>query len=310
MKRLILTLFLALISLISIVCTAQCCHTAQEDYTSHKSFSPTLNDYITYDQTFGIISKELGGRNRNNLKRQAKNPSLTKIFNNDDELAQFKYAPSFIRNRIKYAVLGPEVTIIPVYAFSGCKSLQRICIPNNVETINSYAFYNCESLDDIIIPDSVNWIGNHCFYNCYFLNKIKFSKNLKFIGNDCFSNCISLKNIDLPESLVYIGEHAFCNCSFSYITIPSKITHIEVGTFEACPNLKALILPENITTIKEDLLSPLACDILIKCNGNYKDTKTYKSIRKLINSTLNTEGINVDGQKIVNTFLLLRACEF
>ena len=54
---------------------------------------------------------------------------------------------------------------IGLSAFSNCKSLAAIILPNSVTSIGESAFGGCESLTDITIPDSVKSIGNQAFSN-------------------------------------------------------------------------------------------------------------------------------------------------
>lgn len=55
------------------------------------------------------------------------------------------------------------VTSIGDYAFSYCKSLTSVEIPNGVTTIQNAAFYFCENLALIVISDSVTSIGRNAF---------------------------------------------------------------------------------------------------------------------------------------------------
>ena len=71
-------------------------------------------------------------------------------------------------------------------AFSCCRSLPNIVIPNSVTSIGDYAFEYCSSLSNIVIPDSVT-----------------------AIGDSAFSDCSSLSNIVIPDSVTDIGEGAF-----------------------------------------------------------------------------------------------------
>lgn len=78
-------------------------------------------------------------------------------------------------------------------AFSDCRSLSNIVIPDSVTDIGDYAFEYCSSLSNIVIPNSVTSIGAYAFYGCS-----------------------SLSNIVIPDSVTTIGYGAFSGCSLSY----------------------------------------------------------------------------------------------
>ncbi len=60
---------------------------------------------------------------------------------------------------------GP-ITYIVESAFSWCKNLKSITIPNSVTTIGNSAFWDCENLTSITIPNSVIEIGDAAFRSC------------------------------------------------------------------------------------------------------------------------------------------------
>ena len=51
-------------------------------------------------------------------------------------------------------------------AFSNCKNLTKITIPNNITSIGQYAFYYCQNLTSINLPSSITSIGEYAFYYC------------------------------------------------------------------------------------------------------------------------------------------------
>lgn len=116
---------------------------------------------------------------------------------------------------------GVPVTSIGDSAFSNCKSLKSITIPDLVTSIGPYTFSGCESLISITIPDSVTHIPNRAFYNCTSLELINIPDSITDIGTLAFSRCTSLKEIILPDNGIKIYSGAFSGCTnLESITIP------------------------------------------------------------------------------------------
>jgi cell surface protein len=60
------------------------------------------------------------------------------------------------------------VTSIGKSAFSYCRGLTSINIPNSVTSIGQYAFSDCSGLTSINIPNSVTSIGPYTFAGCIY----------------------------------------------------------------------------------------------------------------------------------------------
>ena len=91
------------------------------------------------------------------------------------------------------------VTEIGDYAFSGCTSLTSITIPDGVTAIGDYAFRWCNSLESIIIPDSVTYIGAEAFGGCYSLERVYYTGN-----EEDWEKLVDGKNLGLEDvEIVY-----------------------------------------------------------------------------------------------------------
>ena len=78
-----------------------------------------------------------------------------------------KYSGTIIiPESIKYDGVDYSVTSIGNSAFSNCKGLTSITIPNSVTSIGSYVFSSCTSLSSITIPNSVTFIDRNSFQEC------------------------------------------------------------------------------------------------------------------------------------------------
>ena len=146
-----------------------------------------------------------------------------------------------------------SVTEIGDSAFSECYALKSINIPNSVTEIGNYAFSGCEALTSINIPESVTWIGEDAFIGCGELTSIIVAEENKVY--DSRNNCNAIietktnrliqgcANTVIPDSVTWIGDWAFSGCTaLTSITIPNSVTWIGNWVFSRCENLTEIIL--------------------------------------------------------------------
>ena len=98
-------------------------------------------------------------------------------------------------------------------AFSDCRSLTSINIPEGVESIDDGAFANCNNMATITLPESLKKIGYESFYYCKSLSVIKIPDNVEKIDEAAFAYCTKLNSLTLSEKLKIIGVSAFYACS-------------------------------------------------------------------------------------------------
>ena len=77
-----------------------------------------------------------------------------------------------IPDNIIYNGLRYDVTSIGYGAFRACTGIERVTIPNSVDTIWQHAFSKCRSIRSIIIGNSVEFISSMAFYYCDSLRSI------------------------------------------------------------------------------------------------------------------------------------------
>ncbi|MDE6585996.1 MAG: leucine-rich repeat domain-containing protein [Clostridia bacterium] len=129
-----------------------------------------------------------------------------------------------------------NVNGIGKFAFSSCKKLESITIPDSITYIRDSAFSNCVNLKRISIPDSVTDMGVDVFKNCDGViqneNSVQYVDNwvvscdtdsisgpltlrngTKGIANRVFRGCTDLTEIYLPDSVKSVGEGLFYNCT-------------------------------------------------------------------------------------------------
>ena len=142
-------------------------------------------------------------------------------------------------------------------AFSGCTSLSKVKLSNNLTIIDDRTFSDCTSLAEIDIPDSVTSIGRFAFSGCTSLSKVDLPKKLTTIEAGTFRDCTSLKEIVIPDSVTEIRSKweyngcygAFSNCtSLESITIGSGVESLGDEWIASCRRLENItVSPENKT---------------------------------------------------------------
>ena len=141
---------------------------------------------------------------------------------------------------------GHSVVSIRNSAFSYCRDLTSINVPEGVTSIGNYAFYTCDSLTSINIPGGVTSIEDSTFSGCSRLANIEIPSSVTSIGNSAFSSCISLTSINIPEGVTSIGEGAFSGCrSLTSIEISSSVISIGNYAFNGCRSLTSINVEEN-----------------------------------------------------------------
>ena len=87
------------------------------------------------------------------------------------------------------------MTSIGGTAFSDCRSLTSITIPDSVTKIGYSAFESCISLTSVTIPNSVTKIGYSAFESCSSLKSVTIGNGVTTIEFSAFESCSSLRTI-------------------------------------------------------------------------------------------------------------------
>ena len=137
----------------------------------------------------------------------------------------------YIKNYVKWIVLGNGVVELGNYAFADCRALQEIRFPSTgLTTIGNNVFYYNVALKGIEIPNTVTTIGTSVFYSATGLEEIKFPA-IAISGSVC-NYCISLKDVTIPSGVTSIGNTAFGDCwNLQSVVIPATVTSIGTSTF-------------------------------------------------------------------------------
>ncbi|MDY6380561.1 MAG: leucine-rich repeat domain-containing protein [Bacteroidales bacterium] len=185
-------------------------------------------------------------------------------------------------------ILIPEQTLkIEHAAFSGCKLVTEIFVPQSVKDIHERVFFDCDSLSRInvdernpyfcsvdgvlfskdmtllkaypenrpgntyAIPTSVETIGEMAFYGSNHLQSMVIPENVRFIHKGGFTGCHSLKRMTIKPGLLAIRDEAFFYCTgLETIELPETLCEIGGYAFLNCKSLVNVNIPSKIKIIR------------------------------------------------------------
>ncbi len=148
-----------------------------------------------------------------------------------------------------------DTVFLNSHAFSFCKSVTRLVIPDQVVSIGAFAFQSCEELESVILPKGLTVISDSLFMSCRKLQSIKIPEGVTKIEPSAFAFCSNLKTVELPIGLESIGESAFYFCAeLSEVTLPNSVKTLGNEVFRDCAKLRSLTLSQGLTAIPEGMI--------------------------------------------------------
>ena len=164
----------------------------------------------------------------------------------------------YIGSQIYLELPNDKSYSIHQYAFSGCKNIKSISIPDVVTSIGDRAFYHCSDLTSISIGGGVTEIGLGIFEGCSNLlsimvaeeNPTYFSEGnciIELATNDLVVGC---GNSIIPDGVRYIMGNAFAGCDgLSSLILPEGVKYIGGSAFADCSNLVGIVIPSTVISI-------------------------------------------------------------
>lgn len=104
-----------------------------------------------------------------------------------------------------------HVVSVKQYAFKNCESLERIDFSSELRVIERAAFSGCKSLQTVVLPDTVESLGEYSFDRCTSLEEFVCGVKLKRIEKGAFAGDFALRRVCVPASIEYIAPDAFEN---------------------------------------------------------------------------------------------------
>lgn len=164
---------------------------------------------------------------------------------------------------------GYKVEAIMEGAFTYCKKLTSVYVPDGVTSIGDRAFQYCDGLESVHLGNDVTWLGEFCFSDCPKLATINFPNSLETIGRGCFEGA-ALTSLVFGDNLKEMGEVCFRECTSLTSVVFGKapvvvtgfidctnLSSVDLGSatgigdvaFSNCPSLTSLVIPKTVTEI-------------------------------------------------------------
>ena len=292
---------------ISKVCLGNCDTTAEIEYDYCNL------DVLKSEWDFGVysnpnkcvIKKYLGNQIEIKVPERIFGVPVTEIgmecFSTGQTNSSYGSSEQQKHNRFIESVELPDtVKKICNKAFAGCKSLERINIPQECD-IGSYVFLGCEKLAsedsliifndilyqctdktscysfhpvsqeplDIVIPNGVKEIHELAFSHCKCVVSVTVPDSVTHIGDSAFFECRNLESVTVERNDVFVGSHAFQWCE--KLADDSGLIIVK-NNFVGCisGSCKNVVIPEGVTRVCENALN------------SYFDLETVKLPESLI----------------------------
>jgi hypothetical protein len=150
-----------------------------------------------------------------------------------------------------------------------------------VTKIDSRVFANRTDIEKVVIPNTIESIGLGAFQYCSNLKEIELNEGLLTIGDSAFWGC-KIENIVIPNTVKEIYPYAFFGCTkLVKATLSSSLEKVYVGTFNACSNL------EEVTILSKNEVVATSTSVyqtFSKC-GNLKTIYVYKEMLNYYKTT-------------------------
>lgn len=127
-------------------------------------------------------------------------------------------------------LLPGTIRQIAAQAFLDTKGLRNVVLPETLLGIGVEAFRD-SGLEKVQLPDNLQTLGDRAFYNCLQLKEVRSAGGAEacdgVVGVGCFENCLSLEAVELPQRIAEMEGWTFIGCDkLVAVTVPGQVTKI------------------------------------------------------------------------------------
>jgi uncharacterized repeat protein (TIGR02543 family) len=154
---------------------------------------------------------------------------------------------------------GDIVTGIGYSAFSSCRNITSVTIPDSVTDIGDCAFQYCDNLKEVNINNLNVHVGSDAFNRCHsdLYTDYEYGRYVR-VNDNPYAILVKILNTyyatyKIHEDTCVISENLFqYHSQLTSIIIPDKVKNIGNGAFYYCSNLSSVTLGKGVTRIGED----------------------------------------------------------
>ena len=228
------------------------------------------------------------------------------------ETFRIKKVSDFLKDNehVESITIKSGVEEIEENAFSGCRKLRTVIIPQGIARIGNYILSGSRgitsltapfeegqtlkkyfgsmyapNLKQITVSNGSSEICEKAFLDYRILEKITMPKSVTRIEKEAFNGCSNLLEVEFSQELREIGESAFSRTAIKELELPNGIQKLGKGAFEGCKGLERIVLPSSLIEIKENAFKECAIEeinvpssITKIAKGVFEGNKALKSI--------------------------------
>ena len=119
---------------------------------------------------------------------------------------------------------------------------------SSITEIGQYAFSGCKSLEAVIMPETLQLIDRQAFDGCSALKEMQLNEGLKTINRNAFKNCTSLTEIRIPSTLETANSYAIFNgcTNLTKVTFAYGMTRIPNYVCQDATGLTTVVFEKGI----------------------------------------------------------------
>ena len=131
----------------------------------------------------------------------------------------------FKNTTVSEVILPESIKAILREAFSGCKRLQHIDLPDGLEYLGSHCFAS-SGLTALHFPDRLKTIPAGCCGGCANLSDVTFGQQVQTIQGSAFHACKKLQTVSFPESLLRVDNDTFEKTAITRFIFPAGVQEV------------------------------------------------------------------------------------